>query len=71
MTEPTRRSKRKNAAKIIPERMVYFRCKNEKCSFVGCGVVDRLYIRCSKCRQWSSVWKQSISKEDYDLAWGK
>jgi len=50
---------RRKAVKL-PERMVYFRCKNENCSFVGCGMVDRPYIRCSRCNRWSSIWKQSI-----------
>lgn len=55
----------------LPERMVYFRCKNDKCSFVGCGVVDRPYIRCSKCGKYSSVYRCGISKSEYDLVWNK
>lgn len=61
----------KRKAVKLPERMVYFRCKNENCSFVGAGVSDRPYIRCTRCNRWSSIWKQSISKEEYDLVWGK
>ena len=61
---------KKRKAESIPERTVYFRCKNVNCGFVGCGVVTKPYIRCTRCNQWSSIWKQAVTKEEYDKAWG-
>ena len=63
--------KKRRKAVIGPDRSVYFRCKNENCGFVGSGVTNRPYIRCSRCNQWSSIWKHSISREEYDRVWGR
>jgi hypothetical protein len=55
----------------IPARLVHFKCSNADCEFIGCGVVDRPYIRCTRCNRWSSIFKAAISKEEYDAKWGK
>lgn len=60
---------RRKAPKL-PERMVYFRCKNELCSFVGAGVTDKPYIRCTRCNKWSSIYANRITEEEYQAVWG-
>lgn len=66
MTKQTRK-RRKTVS--LPEKLVYFRCKNQDCGFVGAGVTTKPYIRCSRCNQWSSVFKQQISADEYRAVW--
>lgn len=66
----TETKKKRRRAVTLPEKLVYFRCKNKDCEFVGAGVTTKPYIRCTRCNQWSSVFKHQITAGEYRAVWG-